>query len=888
MSNSISEMTPRQQRKPVRLRKESVGGDDKGSSTSDSSPWEERAKPIPIPRKIIVNNNNIVGTQIRFILDIFISKAHYFKIYFSFHRNPKCSDYVNLLDYVSIRDDKNIYSDIVKTNEPPALPNHKPRQWEAKLYQAAAECLSISDCVDVPSSSASPYHVTRMSSIRTDSPSSRRSGSSKLSAHSSPRVISAASNSPMTPEGHYAVKDLSRTARASVDAEYYIPPDAARLSGDIRTSLVPSCEAKNISKEEDSLMRIPITDIVSVSKISQQGSSFAFQVRYILANKLFQLFILILQLVTSSCKYQFMTESERTTHEWVTLLNSAIKGATLRDLATRRAPVDASISGWLTRARCGHSKKIFAALVAHKLMFFKNIDDMVPSGIVCLLGARISDKNKGSSDEYSGSSDEQQGTNRSDPKKDVYSLCIEMINEDPLYLVLRCEEEKEKWLYFLRSASGDTSLYGSPFEVLVQRMLAESGQPDSQLWEDTLLTYCDNNPSNTLTTINDSDKKKALEIAKACFLFVSVLMRPSAVQYHIDLAQNILSTVIQHDFLKNELYAQLIKLTNGFMPYGLQAALERSLRMGGREEGPSRLEATSVLTRDITATKFPHSISVKLPNGQYQAITVVEFDGSTEIGQCLSSLCLKLGIRPALLSGYALYIDDPSKKGLQLLKGKQKLCDCLCQWEHRQRDFQRGRIADDCASTLSLRMRHYWKHLLSYGDAPLTISDEQFEFITRRFYPTKMFDVACIKSLRSSILCHWSELNGMAELDATRIILQVLRQWPLFGCHLEVAGIRTSNDRKVFLALSDTAVYVLDHRHFDVIRVFPYHRLTSFGGFHNDFMLTAERILPPEAHPEETTKERVTFSMEKDAVEQLTLHLAEYIRCQRLVWKMSK
>lgn len=52
---------------------------------------------------------------------------------------------------------------------------------------------------------------------------------------------------------------------------------------------------------------------------------------------------------------------------------------------------------------------------------------------------------------------------------------------------------------------------------------------------------------------------------------------------------------------------------------------------------------------------------------------VVEFDGSTEIGQCLSSLCLKLGIRPALLSGYALYIDDPTTKGLQLLKGKQKV-----------------------------------------------------------------------------------------------------------------------------------------------------------------------------------------------------------------------
>lgn len=49
-----------------------------------------------------------------------------------------------------------------------------------------------------------------------------------------------------------------------------------------------------------------------------------------------------------------------------------------------------------------------------------------------------------------------------------------------------------------------------------------------------------------------------------------------------------------------------------------QSALERAVRMGPRLQGPSKLEATSILTRDPTTTKFPHSISVKLPNQQYQ------------------------------------------------------------------------------------------------------------------------------------------------------------------------------------------------------------------------------------------------------------------------------
>uniref|UniRef100_A0A7I5ECQ7 PH domain-containing protein n=1 Tax=Haemonchus contortus TaxID=6289 RepID=A0A7I5ECQ7_HAECO len=995
----IETSTPRQQRKPVRLRKDSVELE-KGSSTSDSSPWEEKAKPIPVPRKLTGNNNFMERDSLNSYADDYefdVEDEIFDEISSPADRegNIRYNGYVNLSDFVAIRDEGSTYSDIMKTAvERPALPEHKPKAWESRLLHLASECLSVSDCGDcgdLPCTSTnSPNHPNSNNTTATDSPTSRRSCGSKLSARSSPRTHSFSSASPVISEGLcFAVKDLSIDKPS--DDGYYTPPDASRHSGDIRTSLIPSFDtveksgywnqmsdsrlkslkrrfvvlknnqlsfyrtAKTNAKGEDPLMKIVVSDIISVAKICQQGSTYAFQ------------------LVTQSAKYQFMTESERTTHEWVTTLNAVIKGSTLRDLATRCAPVEASISGWMTRVRCGHSKRVYASLVRHKLMFFKNAEDTVPCGFTQLKGARVMDKQKMSSDEYSGSSDEQNpDKNSQSGKKDSYSLSIEMANEDPLYIVLRSSEEKEKWLYFLRAASGDATLCGSPFAILVQRMLAEGGEPDSPLWNDLLLTSCDDTPKDTLMEYEGTDKKKALEIAKATYLFVSVLMRPIAAQYHIDLAQNILSTAMQHEFLRNEVYAQLIKLTSGSMPFSIQGwkllamaiplfvptqysllwllkkhvarwcmktgdesnmaeycqcALERVLRVGCREAGPSRLETTSVLTRDPTSTKFPHSISVRLPNGQYQ---VVEFDGSTEIGQCLSSLCLKLGIRPALLSGYALYIDDPTTKGLQLLKGKQKLCDCLYEWEVRLRDVLRGKISPDCTATLSLRMRHYWRHLicnetpmersllvwrmaeelvdsriptspqlaeqlaalyaqLSFGDAPpQAISDEQFTFITKQFFPAKMLDVACLKSLRSSLHSSWSELSGMSEADAIKFILQVLRQWPLFGCHLQAAGMRTSNERKVYLALSDTAVHVIDHRHFDVIRSFPYNRLASFGGFHNDFMLTAERTLLPDSHPEETTRERITFSMEKHEVEQLTLHLAEYIRCQKLVWKVSK
>ncbi|CAI4223269.1 unnamed protein product [Auanema sp. JU1783] len=1004
MSTSMAgDMTPRSTRKPIRLRKESTSAEnaDKGSSTSDSSPWEERAKPIPTPRKTAsnCNNNNINNNLLE--RDSLNSYADDYEFdvedeIFDEIESPKdrdgnkFADYVNLADFVAIRDDKNLYSDIIKPTNPidrPQLPEHRPRQWEAKLLQAAEKCLSITECaLSEGTSSASPYHVSRLSNVRTDSPASRCSGS-KVSATSSPRVLSFQTSSPQTPESHYAVRDIINNG----EGDYYLPPDAARLSGDIRTSLIPSLDAveksgfwslmsdtrlkslkrrfvvlknnqlsfyrKSASREEEPLMRIQISDVKSVTKIQQQGCSYAFQI------------------ITSSGKHTYMTENERTTQEWVAVLSAAVKGATLRDLASRCAPLDASISGIVTRVRCGHSRRVYAALVNHKLMFFKNPDDNVPSAFLYLQGARVSDKLRASSDDYSGSSDEQQ---LDDPtpsvvqnKKETYCICIEIANEDPVYLILKAAEEKEKWLYFLRSAAGDASLFGTPFEILVQRMLSEGADPDSPLWKDILLASCDDNPKDPLTTVEEPEKKKTLEISKACLLFVSVLMRPTAVQYHIDLAQNILSTTIQHDFLKNEFYAQLIRLTSCSMPYGLQgwklmalalslflpkqyallwllkkhisrwmikntdegsmagyckAALDRCLRMGVRTEGPSKMEVTSVLTRDPTTTKFPHSISVRLPNHQYQ---VVEFDGSTEIGQCLSSLCLKLGMRPALLSGYALYIDDPTTKGLQLLKGKQKVCDALSVWEQRHRDVLRGRIATDCAATLCLRQRHYWNHLvstetpiersflvwrmadelvagkmplsnqladqlaalyaqLSFGDCSEVLTDEQFSFITTNFYPGKMLDVACIKSLRASILANWREYIGMTEAESIRVILQVMRKWPLFGSDIYSAGMRTCNDKKIFLALSDTAIHIIDQRHFDVIRSIAYHRLTSFGAFHNDFMLMIDRLLPADSHPEETPKERITFSMDKCFIDTLTLHLAEYIRCQKLVWKVSK
>ena len=308
-------------------------------------------------------------------------------------------------------------------------------------------------------------------------------------------------------------------------------------------------------------------------------------------------------------------------------------------------------------------------------------------------------------------------------------------------------------------------------------------------------------------------------------------------------------------------------------------------------------------------TVLPYSIAIRLPTGDHQ---VIEFDGSTEIGQCLSSLCLKLGIRPALLSGYALYANDPmgGEQDLILLKGKQKLCDCLTVWERQMKDSKSGRVtADACSIKLQLRLRNYWASLaedetpterlflcqrlaeevvlghlplsndlaeelcalyaqMCYGDAQASMDEKLMEEILARFYPSKLLEVANLRSLRIGVFQQWkSQLAGVSVAECVRLILIVLRKWKFFGSYVKEAKLKI-NDKRVFLALNENGIHLLSDQ-LEILRAFPFHRLINFGEYHNDFMITVARILPPNAHPDETPRERLTFSMERKSIEQV-------------------
>jgi hypothetical protein len=73
----------------------------------------------------------------------------------------------------------------------------------------------------------------------------------------------------------------------------------------------------------------------------------------------------------------------------------------------------------------------------------------------------------------------------------------------------------------------------------------------------------------------------------------------------------------------------------------------------------------------------------------------------------------------------------------------------------------------------------------------------------------------------------------------------------------------------------------------DLIHTYPYHQLVSFGGYHDDFMLTLNRVITSH-NLDEPTQERLTFSMPKFAIIQLTMHVADYMRYRKVVYRVTK
>lgn len=53
-------------------------------------------------------------------------------------------------------------------------------------------------------------------------------------------------------------------------------------------------------------------------------------------------------------------------------------------------------------------------------------------------------------------------------------MVLQVSGADPVYIVLRSAEEKDKWIYFLKKSADEAVGRSSPFEAFIQKLMAEN------------------------------------------------------------------------------------------------------------------------------------------------------------------------------------------------------------------------------------------------------------------------------------------------------------------------------------------------------------------------------------------------------------------------------
>ncbi|KAL7743559.1 hypothetical protein ACLKA6_013365 [Drosophila palustris] len=352
-----------------------------------------------------------------------------------------------------------------------------------------------------------------------------------------------------------------------------------------------------------------------------------------------------------------------------------------------------------------------------------------------------------------------------------------------------------------------------------------------------------------------------------------------------------------------------------------ERALERTLKNGGRETKPSRMEVLSILLKNPYHHSLPHAIPVHMMNTTYQ---VVSFDGSTTIEEFQTTLAQELGTRDAT-NGFCLFSDDPIEKDLEhYLEPLAKLCDVISKWETALREKGSGKFENSRVIQLSYKNRLYWKHtikcetdkerlLLCYqtnaqivqGRFPLSreLALELASLMSQidmgdysheksrdvglkaldKFYPYRYRDALGaeqLKDVQELLISKWTLLKGRSTLDCVRIYLTCCRKWPFFGACLFQAKPRqceplaASGTPVAWLAVAEDALNVLELSTMAPVARYPYSSVMTFGGCQDDFMLVV-------SHDDGTLaggcEQKLLFAMSKPKILEITLLIADYM-----------
>ncbi|CAK8692228.1 unnamed protein product [Clavelina lepadiformis] len=450
------------------------------------------------------------------------------------------------------------------------------------------------------------------------------------------------------------------------------------------------------------------------------------------------------QLVSGKRTYYLSADSQQAATDWINALQATI--------GNKKEEITA---GWITRTVGGSSCRVWARMLDDTLEYYEREDGVeMPLDRLSLKGCSVEVVQLNVQSPIGASHQYQ----RTLPAFD-HVIVVRRRSESgrDVFLSFETESQKIAWLHKLTLATHSTGSTASPaletysfdpsagteYERLVVKLLqseksgseAKRGKSPASgtLWRNPILSYSKDGITRPLTTLpTDALQTEAIKLAKSIQLFSNVSMDAASADYHITMAQRIAQSCLTHLHLRNEVFSQLIKLTNRrsteikspndssylqgwkllslllplFLPQGkllwlLKAHLsrhanpknevgqyvlycrrtvERTSSVGERVAPPSRTEALSILLQNPYHHSLPFSVPVHFADGSYQ---VVSFDGSTTASEFSNRINVQKGLRHHTTSGFGLFVDDPnmSISAAHYVEPSVKLCDAMSTWE---------------------------------------------------------------------------------------------------------------------------------------------------------------------------------------------------------------
>jgi len=421
----------------------------------------------------------------------------------------------------------------------------------------------------------------------------------------------------------------------------------------------------------------------------------------------------------------FLADSIEAKEAWLTALDAKIAAV---DVGKTKASV---LSGWLTKSRQGYSKRRWCSLLGRTL-YYSASERSPPIGSLKIYRARI-EIDLVDSDTEEGDLDTER------------SHCFRITSaRGKHYFLAASPDELRKWTFFLHLAAGSLTDDLCTETERILKTLSEQNSKDlsEPLFQSPILTFdkkAGDSPELLTTLPSKAVEEKALSITKSIHLYTSVVMQRAAISYHARLAQEILTMTATEPGLHNEIYCQLIRLTNGH-PYPNNAAfmqcwhllvlmiplclpttfflrylglhllrnikstlpcagiaeygkrcLQRTLRKGVRTMPASVTEIFSVVDQSVTSGQpQAMSIRIKLPTGSE---FVCGFDPQTTCADMATFISKRLTMRSPVQSGYGLFVSDPTGASTwHSVCGNAKVCDILASWELAFREARVGRV----------------------------------------------------------------------------------------------------------------------------------------------------------------------------------------------------